>query len=148
MKPTKLATAISVLSVASVTLAGVAGAAPMSTKVSAKLTAKAEIPVQVVKNTKGTGSFTGTLNGRKLVWKLTFGKLTGPALAAHIHMGKAGKAGNVVVPLCAGTKCKSGVHGTATLTPAVLKAVKNGGAYVNVHTAKNPNGEIRGQITP
>jgi hypothetical protein len=148
MKPTKLATAISVLSVASVALAGVAGAAPMSTKVSAKLTAKAEIPVQVVKNTKGTGSFTGTLNGRKLVWKLTFGKLTGPALAAHIHMGKAGKAGNVVVPLCAGTKCKSGVHGTATLTAAVLKAVKNGGAYVNVHTAKNPNGEIRGQITP
>jgi hypothetical protein len=148
MKPTKLATAISVLSVASVALAGIAGAASMSTKVSAKLTAKAEIPVQVVKNTKGTGSFTGTLNGRKLVWKLTFGKLTGPALAAHIHMGKAGKAGNVVVPLCAGTKCKSGVHGTATLTPAVLKAVKNGGAYVNVHTAKNPNGEIRGQITP
>jgi hypothetical protein len=148
MKPTKLATAISVLSVAGVALAGVAGAASMSTKVSAKLTAKAEIPVQVVKNTKGTGSFTGTLNGRKLVWKLTFGKLTGPALAAHIHMGKAGKAGNVVVPLCAGTKCKSGVHGTATLTPAVLKAVKNGGAYVNVHTAKNPNGEIRGQITP
>jgi hypothetical protein len=148
MKPTKLATAISVLSVASVALAGVAGAASMSTTVSAKLTAKAEIPVQVVKNTKGTGSFTGTLNGRKLVWKLTFGKLTGPALAAHIHMGKAGKAGNVVVPLCAGTKCKSGVHGTATLTPAVLKAVKNGGAYVNVHTAKNPNGEIRGQITP
>jgi hypothetical protein len=148
MKPTKLATAISVLSVASVALAGVAGAASMSTQVSAKLTAKAEIPVQVVKNTKGTGSFTGTLNGRKLVWKLTFGKLTGPALAAHIHMGKAGKAGNVVVPLCAGTKCKSGVHGTATLTPAVLKAVKNGGAYVNVHTAKNPNGEIRGQITP
>jgi hypothetical protein len=148
MKPTKLATAISVLSVASVAVAGVAGAASMSTQVSAKLTAKAEIPVQVVKNTKGTGSFTGTLNGRKLVWKLTFGKLTGPALAAHIHMGKAGKAGNVVVPLCAGTKCKSGVHGTATLTAAVLKAVKNGGAYVNVHTAKNPNGEIRGQITP
>ena len=148
MKPSKLAAAIAVLAVASVALAGVAGAASMSTKVSAKLTAKAEIPVQVVKNTKGTGSFTGTLSGRKLVWKLTFGKLTGPALAAHIHMGKAGKAGNVVVPLCAGTKCKSGVHGTATLTAAVLKAVKSGGAYVNVHTAKNPNGEIRGQITP
>ena len=148
MKPSKLAAAIAVLAVASVALAGVAGAASMSTKVSAKLTAKAEIPVQVVKNTKGTGSFTGTLNGRKLVWKLTFAKLTGPALAAHIHMAKAGKAGNVVVPLCAGSKCKSGVHGTATLTAAVLKAVKSGGAYVNVHTAKNPNGEIRGQITP
>jgi hypothetical protein len=61
-------------------------------------------------------------------------------------MGKAGKAGNVVVPLCANAACKSGVHGTVTLKAAVLKALKSGGTYVNVHTAKNPAGEIRGQI--
>lgn len=34
-------------------------------------------------------------------WKLSFSKLTGPATAAHIHLGGMGKAGNVVVPLSA-----------------------------------------------
>jgi hypothetical protein len=148
MKRSKLVAAMAALAVGCVALAGVAGAAPnASTQVSAKLTAKAEIPAQAVANSKGTGSFTGTLTGRKLSWKLTFGSLTGPALAAHIHLGKTGKAGNVIVPLCAGAKCKSGLHGTSTLTAATVAALKKGGTYVNVHTAKNPNGEIRGQIS-
>jgi hypothetical protein len=147
MKLTKLGSTLAMLAVAGAGLAAAAGATPVvSPKVSAKLTAKAEVPAQTVKNAKGAGSFTGTLAGNKLTWKLTFSGLTGPANAAHIHMGKAGKAGNVLVPLCAGAKCKSGVHGTATLTAAVLKAVRSHGAYVNVHTAKNPNGEIRGQL--
>lgn len=59
--------------------------------------------------------------------------------------GRPGKAGGVSVPLCG--PCKSGVSGTATLTAAQKKAILGGGAYVNVHTAKNPSGEIRGQIT-
>jgi hypothetical protein len=82
----------------------------------------------------------------QLVWKLTFAHLSEPAIAAHIHLGKPGKAGNVVVPLCANAKCKSGVHGSATLTAAVLEALTTDGLYLNVHTAKNPNGEIRGQV--
>jgi CHRD domain len=147
MKATRLAAAIAALAIASVGVGSTATASTTaSTTVSAKLTAKAEIPKQVVKNAKGTGSFSGTLTGNKLTWKLTFGSLSGPALAAHIHLGKAGKAGNVLVPLCASPKCKSGVHGTATLTAAMVKSLKAGGTYVNVHTAKNPNGEIRGQI--
>jgi CHRD domain len=146
MKPTKLIAAIAALAIACVALAGAAGAAPTAgTKVSAKLTAKAEVPAP--KGAKGGGSFTGTLTGSKLVWKLTWGTLSGPANAAHIHLGKVGKPGNVVVPLCAGATCKSGVHGTVTLKAAVLKALKAGGTYVNVHTAKNPAGEIRGQIS-
>ena len=149
MKPIKLAALIAALALAAVLAVSVAGAAATATtKVSATLTAKAEVPAQTVKNAKGTGSFTGTLNGSKLTWKLTWAHLSGAANAAHIHLGKAGKAGNVAVPLCAGATCKSGVHGTVTLKAAVLKAVKSGGAYVNVHTAKNPNGEIRGQIAP
>ena len=147
MKPIKLVAVFAALAIACVALAGAAGAAPTAgTKVSAKLTVKAEVPAP--KGGKGTGSFTGTLTGSKLVWKLTWTTLSGPANAAHIHLGKAGKAGNVVVPLCAGATCKSGVHGTVTLKAAVLKALKSGGTYVNVHTAKNAAGEIRGQITP
>jgi hypothetical protein len=149
MRRTRLLAALAALAVgAAVTGANVAAAPSATMKVSAALTAKAEVPIQVVKNTKGSGSFTGTLTGSKLVWKLTFTHLSGAATAAHIHLGKTGKAGNVVVPLCAGAKCTSGVHGSATLTAAVLKALTTGGTYVNVHTAKNPNGEIRGQISP
>jgi hypothetical protein len=145
MRATKLVTGFAALAIACTALAGTAGAAShASSPVAAKLTVKAEVPAP--KGGKGSGAFTGKLNGSKLTWKLTWGKLSGPANAAHIHMGKAGKAGNVVVPLCAGATCKSGVHGTVTLKAAVLKALKKGGTYVNVHTAKNPAGEIRGQI--
>ncbi len=145
MKPTKLIAVFAALAIACAALAGAAGAASTAgSPVSAKLNVKAEVPAP--KGGKGTGSFSGTLNGSKLTWKLTWGTLSGPANAAHIHLGKAGKAGNVVVPLCAGATCKSGVHGTVTLKAAVLKALKAGGTYVNIHTAKNPAGEIRGQI--
>jgi hypothetical protein len=113
-------------------------------QLSATLNAGQEIPMQVVKNQSAHGSFTATLSGTHLVWKLTFAKLTGPATAAHIHLGGMGKAGNVVVPLC--TPCKSTMKGTATISASLLKTIKKHGTYVNVHTAKNPNGEIRGQL--
>jgi CHRD domain len=111
---------------------------------SAPLNAGQEIPKQVVKDQSAHGTFSATLSGTHLVWKLTFAKLTGPATAAHIHLGGMGKAGNVVVPLC--TPCKSGQTGTATISASLLKTIKKHGTYVNVHTAKNPNGEIRGQL--
>ena len=120
------------------------GARASSVSVSAKLTAKQEVPAQVVKNQSAHGSFEATLSGTHLAWTLTFAKLTGPATAAHIHLGGMGKAGNVVVPLC--TPCKSPMKGTATISASLLKTIKKHGTYVNVHTAKNPNGEIRGQL--
>ena len=91
-----------------------------------------------------SGKFTASVSGTKITWKLTFGHLTGAASAAHIHTGKKGVAGAVLVPLCG--PCKTGTSGSATLTSAELKAMKAGTTYVNVHTAKNPNGEIRGQV--
>jgi hypothetical protein len=111
---------------------------------SAKLDATQEIPKQAVKVPAARGAFTSTISGSKLHWKLTFTKLSGPAMAAHIHLGAMGKAGNVLVPLCG--PCKSGVSGTATLTAALKKDFTKHLLYVNVHTAKNPAGEIRGQL--
>ncbi len=111
---------------------------------SAPLTAGQEVPKQVVKDAAAHGQFTATLKGSKLTWKLTFAKLTGPATAAHIHMAGMGKAGNVVVALCG--PCKSGQSGTATLSAAVKAAFAKHLLYVNVHTAKNAGGEIRGQL--
>jgi hypothetical protein len=128
------------LVLAAVSLAGTTRSAGWS----AKLDASQEIPKQTVKVPAAKGAFTATISGAKLHWKLTFSKLSGPANAAHIHLGAMGKAGNVLVPLCG--PCKSGVSGTATLTAALKKDFTKHLLYVNVHTAKNPGGEIRGQL--
>lgn len=135
---------LSLASVIALALTAVSFAHSSGTVWSAKLTAAQEIPKQVVKNTAGSGSFTATLTGTKLKFKLTFSKLTGPATAAHIHLGAMGVSGNVLVPLC--TPCKSPVSGTVTISAAIKKDFTKHLLYVNVHTAKNPNGEIRGQL--
>ena len=140
----KLAALLTAAAVCALAVTAVSLAATRGMGWSAKLTAAQEVPKQSVKNAAGTGAFHATESGNKLKWTLTFSKLTGAATAAHIHMGAMGKAGNVVVALCG--PCKSPVSGTATLTPALKKAVAKHLLYVNVHTAKNPGGEIRGQI--
>ena len=113
-------------------------------KLSAKLAAGREVPKPKGVPSGATGTFTGTLRGKKLTFKMTFSHLSGKAFAAHIHKGKAGKAGGVLVTLC--VRCTSGVHKTVTVTSAQRDAIEHNLTYVNVHTPKNPNGEIRGQI--
>jgi hypothetical protein len=114
----------------------------------AKLTASQEVPKPAGAKAGAKGKFTGTLvesgKSKKLTWKLTYSNLTGPANAAHIHLGKKGKAGAVAVALCG--PCKSGQKGSAQLTEAQVKAMEAGGTYVNIHTTKNAAGEIRGQV--
>lgn len=69
--------------------------------------------------------------------------------AAHIHMAPAGRNGPVIIPL---TKSSDGntwsVPAGARLTDAQYDAYKKGGLYVNVHSAKNKGGEVRGQLKP
>ena len=66
---------------------------------------------------------------------------------AHIHQGAKGQNGPVIIPLT-----KSGdtytVPAGAKLNDAQMKAFKDGGLYVNVHTAANKGGEVRGQLNP
>ena len=132
--------------VAALVVAAVAFAA-VTYKVSATLKPGLEVPKP--KGAAGAhGSFTGTYvenaKGATLKWKLTFGGLTGPGLQAHIHQGKPGVSGNVIVPLCA--PCKNGMTGTSHISKAVVHALEMHDAYVNVHTKKNPGGEIRGPV--
>jgi len=79
-----------------------------------------------------------------LAWRLSFSGLSGPATAAHIHVGAHGVAGPVSIPLCG--PCTVTVKGTTPVSAAQATALLRGGDYVNVHTDKNPSGEIRGQI--
>jgi hypothetical protein len=126
------------------TTAAVALAAAHKTVWTAALTSGQEVPEQVVKNAPAHGLFKGSLSGSKLTFTLTFAKLTGSATAAHIHMGGMRVSGPVVVPLCG--PCVSPAKGTVTISKTLVAAFKKHDLYVNVHPAKNPDGEIRGQL--
>jgi CHRD domain len=119
-------------------------AAGTSTRWTAKLNAAQEVPKQAVRNLAARGTFTATLNGTRLKYTLTFSRLSGKATAAHIHLAARGKAGPILLALCG--PCKSPVSGTVTITAAVKQDFAQHRLYVNVHTRKNPAGEIRGQL--
>jgi hypothetical protein len=121
---------------------------PGSYKINTTMSTKLEVP-RPKGTTSGTGTFKATLKvvsatKASLTWKLSFAHLTGPALAAHVHLGAPGKAGKVVVPLCG--PCRSGRGATTSVTAVAAAAMLAGKAYVNVHTKANPNGEIRGTV--
>jgi CHRD domain len=121
---------------------------PHTTRFRAPISATAEVPKPTGVRANAGGTFGVTLTEKgtsySVKWTLTFRNLTGAATGAHIHRGKAGKPGPVVVPLCG--PCKAGRTGSAKVSKAVVTAMKAGSTYVNVHTAKNKAGEIRGQI--
>jgi len=95
-----------------------------------------------------TGSVSASLDGTKLDVSGTYSGLSGAATAAHIHGPAATTAtGPVVCPLVA-TEGSTAGSGTlsgecATIVVADLNANM---LYVNVHTAANGGGEIRGQL--
>lgn len=137
---------------AALTLTGLALAVPQKDTVTLTATLKArfEVPKPTGVRAGALGLFTGKAveleNDRaRITWRLTFSKLTGRAAAAHIHLGRAGKAGGVMVALCG--PCRNGQRGTVNITHAKLRTIRAGRTYVNVHTAKNAAGEIRGQVT-
>ena len=131
----------------------VAGAAVARTQattiqLSTAMNAAREVPAPTGNVAGARGTFTATVTktdtGASLNWQLTFTGLTGAAGAAHIHRAPQGQPGGVVVPLCG--PCQSPASGSANVDASVLEALQTGGAYVNVHTATNAPGEIRGQI--
>jgi hypothetical protein len=106
----------------------------------ATLTGKVEIPKG---DPDGNGTAEIKITGTKVCWEIKTSKVGTPA-AAHIHKGKAGVAGPVVVPLGKTYKAK----GCGTAPAAVAAAIRRspGAYYVNVHNAKYPAGALRGQL--
>lgn len=122
---------------------------PGITKYSSKLGRLAEVPKPAGVSSRAAGTFSLTLThaGTKYTatWKLTFSNLTGKVKQAHVHRGSPGHSGPVVLALCG--PCRSGQSGKTRVSGAAAAALNGKRAYVNVHTAKNPAGEIRGQVS-
>lgn len=104
----------------------------------------AEVPP---KTTDGKGTATASLDTatKMLTYEVDYSGLSGPATAGHFH-GPAEPGANapVVMPFAAPA---SPIKGTATLTDAQMADLMAGKWYANIHTAANPAGEIRGQMT-
>ncbi len=73
--------------------------------------------------------------------------LSGPITAAHLHDAAAGANGPVYLPLTVVSNNTLAGEISFTDVPSdFLGKLESNGLYVNIHTAANPNGEIRGQV--
>jgi hypothetical protein len=109
-------------------------------------------------------------------YELSYEGLVAPVTQAHIHFGQRHTVGGIIVWLCqtAGTQAPEAVRSltpacpsegtvTGTITPAhvlaqdaqgftagdfdeLVRAIRNGAAYANIHSEKFTAGEIRGQV--
>ena len=124
-------------------------------------------------STTGRGAFRARLNraGTMIHFVLSFERLETAVVVAHIHLGRPAIAGGVSVFLCGGggrppcTTDPTGLSGTVegdiaatdVVGPAaqgisaaefeeLVRALRAGAMYANVHTTGRPAGEVRGQI--
>ena len=136
-------TLISTLALAAAITASLA-VAPVSAEMltfKADLKAASEVPP-----TDSTATGTATVDvdtaTKELKWTIQYSGLTGDATAAHFH-GPAAVGENAGPAVDISGKIESG---SATLTDAQLADLQAGKLYINIHTAKFPDGEIRGQV--
>jgi hypothetical protein len=124
-------------------------------------------------STVGTGTFEAQIDGDVITYTLTYSDLEGVLVTggvvtqAHIHFGQRGVAGGVIAFLCGGGSKPACPPSPATVTGTiaasdvigptvqgieagsfdeVVRAVRAGAVYANVHTTRWPAGEIRGQV--
>lgn len=139
---------------------------------SAGLTGWNEVPSV---STKGSGEFHASVrpDGKGIDYEVSYKDLSGAPTMSHIHLGQKTSAGAVMIWLCKTTQasdaptCPGGTSGSWSGTIAAaqvvgpaaqgvaageweeaLEAIRRGHAYVNIHSAMSPSGEIRGQLKP
>jgi hypothetical protein len=148
-----------------VVLAGASAAADDRIELRARLTGFEEVPPI---STTGRGDFRAEVEDEEMQFRLRYSNLEGGSIVgAHIHFGQSGVNGGIVVHFCGtggkpacppapatleGTITAADVVGVAAQGIAagefdeVLRAIRAGRGYVNVHTTTFSGGEIRGQI--
>lgn len=106
------------------------------------------VPVNAVTRptTTGSGTLTAVLAGNTLTINGKFDGMNSPATVAHLHRAPKGLRGPNVFDLIV-TKATSGtVEGSLTLTAGQVEELKQGWYYVQIHTAQNPEGQLRGWL--
>lgn len=135
MKKTLLAAALGLL------VAGTAAAQSFS----GSLTGAAEVPGPG--DSDGSGYAVVTFSGTNATYSILTNKIAAPTMA-HIHRGKAGESGPVVIDL-APTFSAGLATGTVTASQAIVDEIRGNptGFYFNVHNAEFAAGAIRGQLS-
>ena len=130
-------------------------------KFTAKMTGTDEVPPKDTK-ANGTAEFTLSSDGNMMTYVVNVMNIDKVTMA-HIHSGKTGENGPVVVWLFNSTTPSGPMNGMLSqgnirsndlVGPLkgkqmsdLVKLIDDGQAYVNVHTEPNPKGEIRGQLS-
>jgi hypothetical protein len=127
-------------------------AAGSRTNVRAQLSGYKEVPAI---SSTGNGSFRAEIRGQEIRYELSYGDLEGGAvLFAHIHFGRPATNGGVAAFLCGGGD-KPACHVIGPEEQGIepgefrelVRAIKRGATYANVHTEAFPNGEVRGNVS-
>lgn len=125
---------------------GYARTAGNKVEVRATINAAQEVPTN---NSTATGTLEGIYDpfSRGFAYRINFSGLTEPVTASHFHIGAPGANGPVAINLGnQGGARQGGSGGFVVLTPAQDSALRNGNMYINIHNARFPGGEIRGQL--
>ena len=163
----KLAIGVAVVGVAATTAAAVAGD---RAKLRTSLSGYEEVPAV---STTGGGEFRAAIDRDSdiIQYQITYGALESDVTQSHIHFGQEGVNGGISVFLCsnlgngpAGTQgCPPSGTVSGTIEPEdvigpagqgiapgefdeLVRALRAGATYANVHSTTWPGGEIRGQI--
>jgi hypothetical protein len=112
----------------------------------ARLTGEQEVP-PVATSASGQAEVEFVPSMGLVRWRVSHAGLSGPVTGAHIH-GPAGPGQNAPIVIPFGQHGANPLRGEARITPEQLGQVTSGQWYVNLHTARHPAGEIRGQLRP
>jgi alcohol dehydrogenase (cytochrome c) len=104
------------------------------------------VNAQTVRTITGLGQVRATLDGNRLTITGEYRGMSSSATAAHVHLAAPTMAGPVAAPLQMTGGQAGQLSGSITLNADQLAALRNESLYVQVHTERNPNGELRGWI--
>ena len=136
-----------ILLIAAVAASSQGGSAQTSKQFRARLS---PVPIDLTMQNAiaGSGTATATLAGNKLTVNGTFADLKSPATVAHIHVAPKGMSGPAQLDLQVKPGTTGTIIGSFELTPAQVQDLTNQRFYIQLHSEKAPDGNLRGWLLP